>query len=121
MKTKKTPPKKPATKGQKPRRLAPVPCSQFWVLDAESEATTAGTIEAHGPFCSHHHAECYIRNISAQDWITMCGCLRTGDPNEWGSTFIVVKTIRTVKPVPPTMVEMTLVDTANGLDQGTAK
>lgn len=51
----------------------------------------------------------------------MCGCLRTGDPNEWGSTFIVVKTIRTVKPVPPTMVEMTLVDTANGLDQGTAK
>jgi len=89
------------------------PCSQFWVIDTGCEGVSSGTLEAHGPFCSQSHAESYILNISEQDWLTSCGCLREGNPLEWGDTYIIVREVRSVKPVPPSSVEMTLVDTAN--------
>lgn len=114
MKTKKIPSKKPATKGQKPRRLAPVPGSQFWVLDTGTQGESAGTIQAHGPYHTQERAEQWIKETSADDWIGSCGCLRTGGaPEEWGDEYIIVKVVRSVRPVPPSCVEMTLLDTEN--------
>lgn len=112
MKTKKTPSKKKATKGQKPRRLAPVPGSQIWVLDTGTRGMSEGTIQAHGPYHTQERAEQWIKATSAADWIGSCGCLRTGGPPEdWGDEYIIVQVVRSVRPVPPSCVQMTLVDT----------
>lgn len=114
MKTKKTPSKKKATKGQKPRRLAPVPCSQFWVLDTGTPGQSEGTIQAHGPYHTQERAEQWIKETSAADWMSSCGCLRIGGPPEdWGDEYIIVQVVRSVRPVPPSCVEMTLMDTEN--------
>lgn len=114
MKTKKMPSKKKATKGQKPRRLAPVPCSQFWVLDTGTAGMSESTIQAHGPYHTQERAERWIKETSAADWIGSYGCLRTGGaPEKWGDEYIIVQVVRSVRPVPPNFVEMTLLDTEN--------
>lgn len=114
MKTKKTPSKKKSTKRQKARRLAPVPGSQFWVLDTGTVGESQGTIQAHGPYHTQERAEQWIKETSADDWIGSCGCLRTGGaPEDWGDEYIIVQVVRSVRPVPPSCVEMTLMDTEN--------
>ena len=121
MKTTKTSSKKRATKGYKPRRLAPVLGSQFWVLDTGTQGESEGTIQAHGPYHTQERAERWIKKTSAADWISSCGCLRTGGaPEEWGDEYIIVQVVRSVRPVPPSCVEMTLVDTENAQDVPTA-
>lgn len=115
MKTKKIPSKKPATKGQKHHPLAPVLGSQFWVLDTGTQGELVGTIQAHGPYHTQKRAEQWIKETSADDWIGSCGCLRTGGaPEDWGDEYIIVQVVRSVRPVPPSCVEMTLLDTENG-------
>ena len=78
MKTKKTSSKKKTSKGQKHRRLAPVPGSQFWVLDTGTAGMSEGTIQAHGPYHTQERTEQWIKETSAEDWLGSCGCLRTG-------------------------------------------
>lgn len=118
MKTKKKPSKRKATKGHKPRRLAPVPCSQFWVLDTGTSGMSEGTIQAHGPYHTQERAEQWIKESSAADWLGSCGCLRTGGaPEDWGDEYIIVQVVRRVRPVPPSCVEMTLLDTENAIAQ----
>ena len=114
MKAKKTSSQKKAAKGHKPRRLAPVPGSQFWVIDTGTEGQSSGTIQAHGPYHTQARAEQWIKETSAEDWIGSCGCLRTGGaPEHWGAEYIIVQVVRRVRPVPPARVEMTLMDTEN--------
>lgn len=100
---------RPAAKGCR----RPSSCSQFWVLDTAISGMSEGTYQASGPFHSQAKAEQWVKNTSASDWLESCGCLRSGAPEEWGSEHIIVKVVRSVKPVPPSSVEMTLVDTAN--------
>ena len=88
-------------------------CSQFWVIDTAISGNTVGTFQASGPFHSQARAEQWIKDTSASDWLEACGCLRSGAPEEWGSEHIIVQVVRSVKPVPPSSVEMTLMDTAN--------
>ena len=121
MKTKKTPSKKKATKGQRPRRLAPVPGSQFWVLDTGTQGMSSGTLQAHGPYSTQASAEQWIKDTSANDWLESCGCLPTGDSEKWGDEYHIVQVVRSVRPVPPSCVEMTLLDTENASDQATAR
>jgi hypothetical protein len=83
------------------------------VLDAGTEGMSTGTLHAHGPFHTQDRAEQWIKDTSANDWLESCGCLRTGDPEKWGDEHIVVQVVRKVKPVPPSSVVMTLVDTEN--------
>jgi hypothetical protein len=114
MKTNKASSKKQATAGRKPRRLAPVSGSQFWVLDTGTAGESEGTIQAHGPYHTQERAEQWIKETSAEDWIGSCGCLRTGGaPQDWGDEYIIVQVVRSVRPVPPSCVEMTLMDTEN--------
>lgn len=80
----------------------------FWVLDTCMEGLSEETLSAVGPFGSVAHAEAFILNTSAQDWLTSCGCLRSGDPQTWGREHLIVKVVRRVVPVPPDHVEMTL-------------
>lgn len=120
MNTKKKPSKKKEAKGPKSRRLAPVPCSQFWVLDTGIEGQSTGTIQAHGPYHTQERAEQWIKETSAEDWVSSCGCLRTGGPpEEWGDEYIIVRVVRCVRPAPPVRVEMTLLDTENAQSQAT--
>jgi hypothetical protein len=113
MKAKKTPSEKTATKGQKPRRLAPEP-GQFWVLDTGTQGQSSGTIQAHGPYQTQGRAEQWIKETSAADWVGSCGCLRTrGALQDWGDEYIIAQVVRSVRPVPPSCVEMTLLDTEN--------
>lgn len=120
MKTKKASSKKRVTADQKARRLAPVSGSQFWVLDTGTEGESVGTIQAHGPYHTQERAEQWIKETSADDWIGSCGCLRTGGaPQDWGDEYIIVQVVRSVRPVPPSCVEMTLLDTENDKDQAT--
>jgi len=100
---------------------AAVPGSQFWVLDTGMEGMSAGTLQAHGPYPTQGSAEQWIKDTAANDWLESCGCLRTGDPQNWGDEHIIVQVVRRVKPVPPTSVEMTLVDTENDQHQATAR
>lgn len=90
-----------------------VPGSQFWVLDTGTEGSSASTLQAHGPFHTQDRAEQWIKDTSADFWMESCGCLRTGDPEKWGDEHIIVQVVRKVKPVPPSSVVMTLVDTEN--------
>jgi hypothetical protein len=106
--------KKPARKNQPPRCKPSTPASQWWVLDTGIEGMSERTIQAHGPYPTQNSAEQWIKDTSAEDWISSCGCLRTGGkPECWGDEYIIVQVVRSVRPVPPTSVEMTLVDTAN--------
>lgn len=91
----------------------PSSCSQFWVLDTGTAGMSSGTIAAHGPFHSQDRAEEWLKDISASDWLESCGCLRSGEPEAWGDEYHIVQVIRSVRPIPPSAVEMTLVDTAN--------
>jgi len=85
--------------------------AEFWVLDTGIQGMSFGTIQASGPFSSQHAAEQWVAESSAEDWIESCGCLRTGEPKDWGDVHIIVQVARKVKPVPPSRVQMTLVDT----------
>ena len=103
--------KKPAHKNQSPKRVKPTPDPQWWVLDTGMEGTSKGTIQGHGPYPTQDSAEQWIKDTSAEDWISSCGCLRTGGkPEDWGDEYIIVQVVRSVRPVPPSNVEMTLVD-----------
>lgn len=81
---------------------------------------SSGTIAAHGPFHSQSRAEEWLKDTSASDWLESCGCLRSGEPDTWGDEYHIVQVVRSVKPVPPSRVEMTLVDTANVATEATA-
>lgn len=83
---------------------------KFWVLDTQIEGTSAGTLTACGPFESQASAEAYILNAAGQDWISSCGCLRSGDPEKWADEHVILQEIRRVKPVPPERVQMKLVE-----------
>ena len=105
--------KKTAHKKQSPRRKPPSPVAQWqwWVIDTGTGGMSEVTFQAHGPFMSQGYAEQWIKNTSAEDWISSCGCLRTGGkPEDWGDEYIIVQVVRSVRPVPPSNVEMTLVD-----------
>jgi hypothetical protein len=78
-----------------------------------TEGSSASTLQAHGPFHTQDRAEQWIKDTSADFWLESCGCLRTGDPEKWGDEHIIVQVVRKVKPVPPSSVVMTLVDTEN--------
>jgi hypothetical protein len=93
---------------RKPKKL--INDAQFWVFDTQMVGQSKGTFSAMGPFDSQAHAEAFIVNMAAQDWINSCGCLREGNKEEWGSDHIIVKEVRYVRPVPPDTVEMTLQD-----------
>jgi len=84
--------------------------AEFWVLDTGIQGMSSGTIQARGPFSSQHAAEQWIADSSAEDWIESCGCLRTGEPENWGDVHTIVQVVRKVRPVPPSHVQMTLVD-----------
>lgn len=106
--------KKPAHKNQPTKCKPPAPAPQWWVLDTGSEGMSEHTLEAHGPFVSQGSAEQWIKDTSAEDWLSSCGCLRTGGkPEDWGDEYIIVRVMRRVRPVPPSNVEMTLRDTAS--------
>ena len=98
-----------------------MPSSQFWVIDTGTAGMSANTLQAHGPFHTQERAEQWIKDTSADFWLESCGCLRTGDPEKWGDEHIIVQVVRKVKPVPPSSVVMTLVDTENGLAQRPAE
>ena len=95
---------------KKPQPKPPKPHA-FWVIDTEMEGYSEGTYSVMGPFVSQKHAEDFITNIAAQDWLTSCGCLRQPDSREtWGSHHIIVQEVRHVRPLPPATVAMTLED-----------
>jgi hypothetical protein len=83
------------------------------VIDSGTDGMSEGTLTSHGPFDSQEQAEEWIKETSADDWIRSCGCLREGDREEWGDEYFVVQVVRSVRPVPPESVKMTLIDTAN--------
>jgi len=91
----------------------PSSCPQFWVIESGTDDMSEGTLTSHGPFDSQEQAEEWIKETSADDWIRSCGCLREGDREEWGEEYFVVQVVRSVRPVPPESVKMTLIDTAN--------
>jgi hypothetical protein len=93
------------------------PCSQFWVIDTAITGSSEGTLQASGPFHSQARAEQWIKETATNDWLGSCGCLRHGAPEDWGSEHIIAQVVRSVKPVPPSSVKMTLVDTANALHE----
>ncbi len=93
----------------------PSSCSQFWVIDTGTEGME-GTLTSYGPFDSQERAEEWIKETSADDWVGSCGCLRTGDREDWGDEYFITQVVRSVRPVPPESVKMTLIDTANGKD-----
>jgi hypothetical protein len=84
---------------------------QFWVLDTSIKGHSERTLQAHGPFTSQTEAEQWLKDTSADDWLSSCGCLRTGDPQTWGDEYLIVQVVRKVKPVPPTKIEMKLEET----------
>ena len=84
---------------------------EFWVIDTGIEGTTSGTLQAHGPYPTQVSAEQWLKDTSADDWLSSCGCLRTGDPQTWGDEYLIVQVVRKVKPVPPTKIEMKLEET----------
>jgi len=98
-----------------------VPGSQFWLLDTGTQGKSAGTIQAHGPYHTQERAERWIKETSAEDWIGSCGCLRTGGAlQDWGDEYLIVQVVRRVRPVPPSSIKMTLMDTENDKAVGTA-
>lgn len=99
--------------GHAPSAIVP---PAFWVIDTCMEGQSEDTSEARGPFTSQQEAEENIKRLSSGDWLTCCGCLREGDPQEWGSVHLIVQEVRRVRPVPPTHVVMTLRDEPNGKD-----
>jgi len=90
----------------KPKKKKP----QFWVIDTGLGGNTVGTYQALGPFKSKQEAEEHISTDSSQDWLESCGCLRSGDRESWGDTYIILEAVRTVIPVPPASVKMELQD-----------
>jgi len=86
---------------------------EFFVIDTGLEGHSDGTLQAHGPFPSQARAEHWIKTTAAADWINSCGCLRDGPRKEWGDDYHIVQVVRTVRPVPPTDIRMTLVDTSS--------
>ncbi len=85
--------------------------TQFWILDTGTAGMSAGTLQAHGPYPTQVGAEQWLKDTSAEDWLSSCGCLRTGDPQAWGDEYIIVQVVRKVKPVPPTKIKMKLEET----------
>jgi hypothetical protein len=90
----------------KPKKKKP----QFWVIDTGIDGNTFGTYQALGPFKSKQEAEEHISTDSSQDWLESCGCLRSGDRESWGDTYIILMAVRAVIPMPPASVKMELQD-----------
>lgn len=109
--------KKNTKKTRSPKPAAP----EFWALDTGTSGMSEGTIQAHGPYHTQEQAEQWIKETSAADWVGSCGCLRRDvQPEDWGDEYIIVQVVRRVRPVPPSCVEMTLLDTENASTKSAA-
>lgn len=88
--------------------------SMFFVLETNDTKIGGNTPRAFeevtGPFQTKELAEEWLKASSGDTWLSSCGCLRTGDPESWGSTYIIVEAVRVVKPIPPASVVVDLED-----------
>ena len=89
------------------------PPPAFYVLDAESEGDSHGTLTAHGPFLSRAAAEEWLCKDGADAFYDSTGgSLRDlaadAEAGTWGGPMIIVQTVATVRQCPEVRIRVSL-------------
>jgi len=81
--------------------------SEFWIIETDSSGETEGSKGAIGPFESIAYAEKWLRQNSADTYLSADKSLRDGI-TPWAAPVHIVQVLKTVSAVPSVKVTVTL-------------